>query len=769
MKTSKHLLRTVLVLALVLAVVGTVTGCFGPKDKILLDQESYTCEYGEIFLVPMATCTNGEEVTVQIFDADGYEVPVEYGTATLEKGEYKMVFTAGDVTREVPVICADTTAPKIFVSVAASAAVGHPFVLPSVATDDLSGVNNALTKVELYKADESTPVLSVPGESIIVEDVGYYTLKITAVDNEGNVGTTEKKIATIVRPDTEVLQDFSQTVAPFHQWSWGGGDPWFQWYEEYDGKQGVIGLGCDNYTKVSDGLNAYIWWTNLGMENLDLSGATGFTIKLKAENCRALYFKPNFNRDITLSELGEGWIELYVDLVNATDLFEDMSKASIGFAVAPAEQFTGPCIWIDEVIVRYTPYTMYSVTVEDGSINYDSNRVPEGFKATVTHDASKTPVGKAFSYYLLNGEKLVGDTFIVTGDIVLTPVYVDKVEELPIPEGSVLVSDFSTAGAPWNNPNWGSGACGLSSWYGNFEGVAGVQAFGAAQGGAQYTQWTSVIPLPKIYDDANGFEYHGYTTITLRLKVNKDAIRALYIGDTAVSYEFLGQVPVSNEWTTVTLPINDSMGVYYLMIGTSDGAAVGESVWIDQVWVTKGEVAEPEPTDPEPTDPQPTDPSVTEQAIPEGSVLVNDFSAESSAIWNNPNWGTGPVGQTAWYAQYDGVAGVQAFGTTRSGEQYTMWTAVLPLPIIHDAANGFDYSQYTTITLRLKVDKDKVRAIYLGDTAGSYEFLEQIPVSNEWTTVTLDIKPEMGVFYLMLANHLEASGEMVWIDQVYIQ
>ena len=102
MKQRKNVLRGIMVMALVLAIVGTMAGCFGSGVQIVVDQESYTHEYGEIFMVPMATCSDGSEVIVQIFDADGYEVPVEYGTASLEKGEYKMVFTAGTAKKEEP-------------------------------------------------------------------------------------------------------------------------------------------------------------------------------------------------------------------------------------------------------------------------------------------------------------------------------------------------------------------------------------------------------------------------------------------------------------------------------------------------------------------------------------------------------------------------------------------------------------------------------------------------------------------------------------------
>ena len=61
----KKLWRISLAMVLVLLVLGAVTACRkNNQPQILLDQESYTVEYGETFIVPYATCTTGEEVTV---------------------------------------------------------------------------------------------------------------------------------------------------------------------------------------------------------------------------------------------------------------------------------------------------------------------------------------------------------------------------------------------------------------------------------------------------------------------------------------------------------------------------------------------------------------------------------------------------------------------------------------------------------------------------------------------------------------------------------
>jgi len=172
MKVNRKLWRIFVSVVLALTVLGIMAGCRKKGAQILLDQESYTVEYGETFIVPYATCTTGEEVIVTAYDADGYEVPVEYGTCYFEKGENKLVFTAGNLTKEVIVLCQDTTPPQVLMQYSASAAVGHWYTLPIPTAEDISGVDTAKMKVELYKEGDTTPVLTVPGDRIRAENVG---------------------------------------------------------------------------------------------------------------------------------------------------------------------------------------------------------------------------------------------------------------------------------------------------------------------------------------------------------------------------------------------------------------------------------------------------------------------------------------------------------------------------------------------------------------------------------------------------------------------
>ena len=519
--------------------------------------------------------------------------------------------------------------------------------------------------------------------------------------------------------DATLVTDFSVATSPWNSTNYGSGAKGTTaWYAEYDGVAGVQAFGMQENSAIQ-----YTLWTEVLPADFDYSAYTHITLRLKVDKnaARALYLGntstlKNFLSDVSAN--GE-WTTVTLKI-------EDLS----GYFVALANNASksGEMVWIDQVYVRSIP------------------------------------------------------------------------DELPIPEGATLVTDYSTAASPWNNPNWGSKAVGITAWHDAYDGVAGVQAFGMqANTEAKYTMWTAVLP--------SDFDFSSYDQIHIRLKIDKSAARAIYLGNTSASKEFLSSIPVSNEWTTVTLDIADLPG-FYLMLSNVAGKS-GEMLWIDQVWVTSvtewtvsitdgsmdydGE-AVPDGTTITLTHDSNATPeyyefsgwkvngnaiegntvtvdqnmtiepiyvlTVNELPIPEGATLVSDFSANPGP-WNSPNYGSGAKGTTAWYEEYDGVAGVQAFGMQEnSGVQYTLWSSVLP--------SDFDYTGYTHITLRLKVDKTKTNAVYLGTTSSLKNFLPNVSADGEWTTVTLKISDLAGYFFA-LSNKASCSGEMVWIDQVYVE
>lgn len=749
--------KLLMVLALVLAIAFTAAGCFGPKDSILLEQDSYTHEYGELFLVPYAECTNGLEVVVQIFDADGEEIPVEYGMATLELGEYKLVFTAGDVKREVPLHCVDTAAPEMFVSLASSAAVGHWLYLPEISADDISGIDAAKTKVEMYIEGQDTPVMTVPGERIRVENVSAYILKASVTDMAGNVADIEKKITVISREDSEVLQDFSTKVDAYHESNWGGGTPSFAWYDEFEGKQGVIGLGIDNYDNSDNGY-LYAWWTRLGMDNLNLVGATGFTVRMRTENCRALWIKTAHSGgeiQFPCDNSGE-WVDVYISLVNYENLFEDPSKVTVGFSIGPVPWVTGPVVWIDEVIVHYTPYKEFTITVEDGYVEYPYDTIAGGKEVAIKHDATKAPEGKVFAYYLYNGDRLYGDVITVTEDATLVPVYVDLVtEEKPIPEGATLVTDFSSPVQLVQDTGWGGGPA-ISAWYATYEGVAGVVSLGVREINADaYLRWAGILPPY--------FNYEDFTHITFRVRLTSSALRAFWVWNLSGREIYMDYSNVADgEWVDIKVPVSE---IGSLMVGFANvRGTYGELIQIDQIYATIEEVADPENPDPENPDTQPSEPltgTIDEIAIPEGAVMLNDFAVETTVVPNTQFGHCGANASSKYYQEIDGRGGVIALTLDTAEKRYTKWEII-------SGDVGY-FANYSAITIRMKIVGNCLAGYYGTNSGIAYD--DYGLAMGEWFELTLTadkLGGDMSAFNsLQLGGASEGEGDFILIDQIY--
>ena len=739
MKSKKGLWIGLAVAAVVViaAVAGVLVWLFGSAGsaEIWGEQDSYTVEYGEIFIVPQATCSTGDEVTVRAYDSEGYEVLIEYGTCTFEKGENKLVFSAGDLTKEVPVLCQDTTPPEVTINYVTSAAVGHKYTVPSFGAKDASGVDRKAEKIELYKGSETTPVATQVGERVVVEEADSYTLKVTVGDTEGNVATTDFPIKVIIRPETEVLQDFSELVEPYHDTWWGGGGSTYKWMEEYEGRQGVLGLGSQN--NPDDGY-AYAWFTGMEMDDLDFVGACtlAFRFKVDAEKCRTLWFKHEGGGDAVElwmredGDLGTQWRELTVNLVEVP--FVDINHVTVGIAIATDGE--GECVWLDEIVVDYRPLPEYKVTVEHGSMDYEYDEVPEGKTITVTHDDSQAPEGKAFMYWNLNGKRLYGDTLKVTEDLVFTPVYTALVEEeLAIPAGAVMVNACSKPGMIAGDEHWGSPKYGFSWWYRTYSGRAGVYSFGMLENNTYaYARWDGLLP--------RNFDYDNYTHLTFRMRMGKTDTRAVWVSDNKEQLDISCFVYAYNQWTDVKVRIEDVPG--FLFAITNEQGKSGEMIFVDQVYAS-------------------VEPNYKgrEKAIPSNAVMVEDFS-NAASVKNYPHWGSEYVGATNWYTKYDGVYGVQAFGMEGTNDfAYTMWSQVLP--------EDFNYKAYTHITFRMKVNRDIVRAVYVGSFDENINVLRFFPDGNGWLVVTipLDVLPGL---YFGYANTQGANGIAIWLDQVFV-
>ena len=276
---NKKLRRMILALTLALTLIGVMAGCIEQQEEeqILLEHNVFKNELGEVFTIPKAVCLTGEKVTFQIFDAEGKEVPIENGGCILEKcGEYKIVCTAGAHTREAALICQDTIGPEIVINFDDNAAIGQMYVLPSAGAKDLSGVDESEILVELYIEGQETPVASGAGESILIEAVEGYVLKVSAKDRAGNVSYAEQKITPIAQ-NAVVINDFSTEydAVPNDVYGNGGADASCVYYSEIDGRSGVIALN------VNSSVRHFTMWKIASGGIGCFSDFTSITIRMK--------------------------------------------------------------------------------------------------------------------------------------------------------------------------------------------------------------------------------------------------------------------------------------------------------------------------------------------------------------------------------------------------------------------------------------------------------------------------------------------------------
>ena len=494
-------------------------------------------------------------------------------------------------------------------------------------------------------------------------------------------------------------------------------------------------------------------------------GLTGITLRLRAENCRAIMIRPEYNGDsINIDTTGiSEWTDVYINLVNYEGVFTDLSKATIGFVVAPQPFVAGPVVWVDEVIAHYEPLPEYTVTVENGTVDYPYDTIPQGKDVTIKHDASKAPEGKVFAYYMYNGERLWGDTITVTENATLTAVYVDRVnEEKPIPEGATLVTDFSKKTQYVQDSGWGGGSA-IGAWYETYDGVAGVVTLGCGQGNAHfYLRWAGVLPAH--------FNYEDFTHITFRVKMTASALRAFWVWNTNGTESYINYEGVADgEWVDLTVPVSE-MGS--LLVGFANVAgAYGELIAIDQIYATVGEVEggnDPEGNEPttEPTEP-PKVGTIEELAIPEGAVMIRDFAVEREVAGNEP-FGSGLAdASSVYYTEIDGRGGVVALNLTAGGRHYTMWSVA--------EGDAGCFGGYSSITIRMKINSGFLCGYWGTNGAGtggasksqtSYEW----PV-GEWFELTLteaDLGGDMSGFnQIFLGGATDNAGDMILIDQIY--
>ena len=163
---------------------------------------------------------------------------------------------------------------------------------------------------------------------------------------------------------------------------------------------------------------------------------------------------------------------------------------------------------------------------------------------------------------------------------------IPAVEELPIPEGSILISDYSTPVTPHLPGGWGSDTETFAN-YTVLDGRAGVFAMGASEGNS--FAWFNAIGM-------NGLDLTNISTVTLRMKM-RSGMRAIYI-QTGSGWEDITDIgyamPVADEWTEFTIDI-DALALsdadranWDIMIRFANAVSAPSCdwIWLDQVYAT---------------------------------------------------------------------------------------------------------------------------------------------------------------------------------------
>ena len=311
--------------------------------------------------------------------------------------------------------------------------------------------------------------------------------------------------------------------------------------------------------------------------------------------------------------------------------------------------------------------------------------------------------------------------------LIIAPAAKAETAEVAIPEGSIMINDFSTSYDAVQS-NWGGGES-YKAWEAEVNGRSGVLALG---GNASYSGFYIHM------GDAGCFDQ--FETITIRLYV-RAGTRAVYLSHNGWPVDQSAQFSVEEEkWVDYTIKVAD-----YAPMGNALEFRIATPEWgnqplvfIDQIYGTPK--AEP----------------VKELEIPEGAVMINDFSSEYTAGMSN--WGGGESFQ-AWGAETEGRAGVLTLGGNNSYSGY----------YIHVGDAGC-FDQFETITIRMYV-RSGIRGLYLSHNALPVDQCAQFDVDKdqwiEYTINTADYAPIGNGLELRLATPEWGAQGFVHIDQIY--
>ncbi|MDR1092794.1 MAG: hypothetical protein LBL66_01435 [Clostridiales bacterium] len=817
--------RIAILLAIVMAA-GIVAGACGGKAKtgtLTLEQTEYSVEYGDRFTMPEPVYTDkdgavdeGMDVAVKVTDSAGAEVSVSYGVFYPEIGVHTAVYSAEDgrVTLTVTITCADTQAPTVrFSNFQNFAFVGDGYAIPAFIAEDKAGVDESYTQAALYKGDPTgTPVATGIGESAAVESgADYYTLRIKVKDKSGNAVDRDYRIT--VRPawtpqtarsfDTDITNTdiMYPTVTDT-----GSVNPQRLWLAEHEGRSGVMAFGHKGPTDDELG-RSWNFWHVIRREfyeevpsasetliNIDVYATSGFLNWGIGVGLNTMFDLPAIPLD--------RWVTMSVrisDILskNAWDYGDDMKMY---FGTTGGED-GALAFYIDKIYT--TRRQEVNVGVEGGTAS-PSSGLKWGDTVTLTRDA--IPEGKIFSGWAVDGdaEEVGANMYKVYGDATFTAVFVRP--ELSIPAGATMLRDFSSDVDLWKNTVLGS-ATHNQNWLAEYNNHAGVMAFGSTADGNNFNYWL-ILSLAD-------YTYGELKDSALYVRMYVDGSKYLNWGD---GRNIVGAfaAPALDEWTVEKIRIadyfagmddSDALGEVHFFFGTK---ASGDAFYIDQIYLAELESATVGVNNGTASPPSglkwgdtvtltPGTPpegkvfsswtvdgdaeeisanvykvygdvtftavfTIPEIATPSGAVMARDFSSDVD-LWYNTNMGSGTPNRN-WLAEYEGHAGVMAFGSSADGNNFNYWF-ILSLA-------GYTYGELKDSALYVRMYVDGSKYLNWGAGSGSAGAFAD-PALDEWTVFTISIadyfagmedSDQLGEAHLFFGT--KASGNAFYIDQIYV-
>lgn len=319
-------------------------------------------------------------------------------------------------------------------------------------------------------------------------------------------------------------------------------------------------------------------------------------------------------------------------------------------------------------------------------------------------------------------------------------------DELALPDGAVLVEDYSNGYNSEVNMNWGSPELAYKTVLDSYEDRNNVFAVGSINANRNFVSLSI----------ANGTFNDSSKDLVLRMKVDSSVLLLhLFAGDVNVDYKIIdgdsGLNVERDKWIEVSIPMskiiqNGSSNILYVRYATTKADG---SIYIDQIYLA--------------------DPSSegSDDTLPDEETLVTDYdTAHMTAVLNS--WGSPEV---AWYSHmetYEGKNGVMAFGTNSDAINYAGMSLV----------DGLFNDPNKELVMRVWVDPT-VRLLYLFAADVNQDYLVINPDTGldiprgQWYDLVIPMDKLLGTNGISPAIYGRLSTQKaegsIYIDRVYLR